>query len=436
VNASGSTHDDTAGNDAAGRSFDEFQLSPPMRAALRAADYRIPTPIQAATITPALAGRDVVGTAQTGTGKTAAFVVPIVERLRSGQCGGANASALILAPTRELAEQIYGWAQRLGCGLRTALVVGGVAYGPQVQALRHRPAIIVATPGRLVDHLDRRTLTLQTVGIFVLDEADRMLDMGFKPQLDRIMRDLPAHRQTLLFSATMPPEVGVLARTHVRDAVRATVGRQALPPVRATQDVYLVESGAKTPLLLSLVVSDAGSVLVFARTKHRADRLTRALCAAGHRAQRLHSNRSQSQRREALEGFRRGRYRILVATDIAARGIDVTGIGRVINFDLPQTVEDYVHRVGRTARANADGHASTFAAPEEHGHLRAIERHIGMALPRQGHTATGAGEGRAAHHDRRVYGAKNSRPYDAKRSGPPLARGKRARRPRRAGSHA
>jgi ATP-dependent RNA helicase RhlE len=423
-------------DDSAEPSFDQFQLSPPMRAALRAADYRVPTPIQAATIAPALAGRDVIGAAQTGTGKTAAFVVPIVERLRSGQCGNGNACAVILAPTRELAEQIFGWAQRLGCGLRSALVVGGVAYGPQTQALRNRPSIIVATPGRLVDHLDRRTISLQGVAIFVLDEADRMLDMGFKPQLDRIMRDLPARRQTLLFSATMPPNLGALARMHMRDAVRAAVGRQALPPVRATQDVYLVDSGAKTPLLLSIVVSNPGNVLVFARTKHRADRITRALCAAGHRAQRLHSNRSQAQRREALEGFRRGRYRILVATDIAARGIDVAGIGRVINFDLPQTAEDYVHRVGRTARADAAGHASSFAAPEEHGQLRAIERHIGNALPRQGHTAksdrtrepartvrTGAPHGR--------HSASKSRPFDGtKLDGAALARSQRARRAR------
>jgi ATP-dependent RNA helicase RhlE len=389
VNAAAPMDKDSPLDDSAAPSFERFQLSAAMRAALRAADYLVPTPIQSATIAPALAGRDIIGAAQTGTGKTAAFVVPIVERLRGGECGAGHASAVILAPTRELAEQIYGWTQRLGCGLRTALVVGGVAYGPQLSALRGRPSIIVATPGRLVDHLDRRTLTLQDVRIFVLDEADRMLDMGFKPQLDRIMGGLPARRQTLLFSATMPPHLGALARMHLHDPVRAAVGRQALPPSRATQDVYLVDSGNKTPLLLSMVAANAGNVLVFARTKHRTDRVTRSLCDAGHAAQRLHSNRSQSQRREALEGFRRGRYRILVATDIAARGIDVVGIGCVINYDLPQTAEDYVHRVGRTARAESDGHASSFAAPEERAQLHAIERHIGRALPRQTHTAHG-----------------------------------------------
>jgi ATP-dependent RNA helicase RhlE len=226
-------------------------------------------------------------------------------------------------------------------------------------------------------------LALADVRIFVLDEADRMLDMGFKPQLDKIMRTLPAERQTLLFSATMPPDLGALARMHLRNPVRVSVGAQAVPPPKAAQDVYLVSSGEKTPLLLNMVATNPGNVLVFARTKHRTDRVMRSLCDAGFAAQRLHSNRSQQQRREALEGFRRGRYRILVATDIAARGIDVADIRHVINYDLPQTVEDYVHRVGRTARAEAHGRASSFASPEERGQLRAIERHIGRALPRQ-----------------------------------------------------
>jgi len=361
-----------------------------MHAALAAAGYHTPTPIQAGTIEATLAGRDVIGTAQTGTGKTAAFIIPIVEQLRAATDTASHGSALILAPTRELAEQTHQWALRLGCGLRAALVVGGVAYGPQVAALRSRSAIIVATPGRLVDHLERGTLTLKDVRILVLDEADRMLDMGFKPQLDRIMRALPAlptRRQTLLFSATLPPDLGTMARMHLRNPVRVDVGRLAIPPRHATQDVYLVEGTHKTPLLLSLVAKNAGTMLVFARTKHRTDRLARTLRNAGHSVQRLHADRSQSQRREALDGFRGGRYRILVATDIAARGIDVAGIERVINYDLPQTVEDYVHRVGRTARAGASGHASSFAAPEERAQLHAIERHIGGPLPRQLHDA-------------------------------------------------
>jgi len=352
---------------------------------LRAVGYHVPTPIQAAAIAPALAGRDVIGAAQTGTGKTAAFVIPVVERLRAARGADSDASALVLAPTRELAEQTYGWAGRLGSDLRVALVVGGVAYGPQVGALRSRPSIIVATPGRLLDHLERGTLSLRHVRFLVLDEADRMLDMGFKPQLDAIMRALPARRQTLLFSATLPPDLGALARMHLRNPIHVAVGQQAVPPVRTAQDVYLVASEHKTALLLSVIEQNSGNMLVFARTKHRTDRLTRALRNAGHAAQRLHSNRSQSQRREALEGFRSGHYRILIATDIAARGIDVAGIGRVVNYDLPQTAEDYVHRVGRTARAEADGHATSFAAPEERAQLRAIEQHIGRSLPRQQH---------------------------------------------------
>jgi ATP-dependent RNA helicase RhlE len=359
-----------------------------MQAALLAAGYTEPTPIQAGTIPAALSGRDVIGAAQTGTGKTAAFLIPLIERLRSAQGTDAHGSALILAPTRELAEQTYGWTQRLGSGLRPTLIVGGVAYGPQLKALRAHPAVIIATPGRLVDHIERGTVALDSVRVLVLDEADRMLDMGFKPQLDRIMRVLPSTRQTLLFSATMASDLGALARMHLRDPIRVAVGRQAVPPSRAVQDVYLVEHQNKTPLLLSLIEGDRGNVLVFARTKHRTDRIARTVRNAGHAVQRLHSDRSQSQRREALEGFRDGRYRILIATDIAARGIDVAGIRHVINYDMPHTVEDYVHRVGRTARADAHGHASSFAAPEERAQLHAIERHIGSALPRRQHEAS------------------------------------------------
>lgn len=356
-----------------------------MRAALRAAGYHAPTPIQAGTIAAALAGRDVIGAAQTGTGKTAAFLVPAIERLRAMRQHDNRGAALILAPTRELAEQIHSWTQRLGADLRAALVVGGVAYGPQLAALRGRPAVVIATPGRLVDHIERGSVPLRDVRILVLDEADRMLDMGFKPQLDRIMGGLPAPRQTLLFSATMAADIGTLARLHLHDPVRVAVGRQAVPPTRTVQDVYLVEQQSKMPLLLSLIARNRGNVLVFTRTKHRTDRVARTVRQAGHAVQRIHADRSQSQRREALEGFRSGRYRILIATDIAARGIDVAGIGRVINYDLPHTVEDYVHRVGRTARAEAHGHATSFATPEERGQLHAIERHLGSALPRQSH---------------------------------------------------
>jgi ATP-dependent RNA helicase RhlE len=374
-----------------------------MNDALEAAGYHTPTPIQAETIAPALLGRDVIGAAQTGTGKTAAFIIPVIERLRAARGTERQGIALILAPTRELAEQTQLWAQRLGSGLHSTLVVGGVAYGPQINALRRRPSIIVATPGRLVDHLERGTLSLDNVRMLVLDEADRMLDMGFRPQLDQIMRGLPTPRQTLLFSATLPPHLGALTRMHLHDPVRVAVGQQAVPPSRTTQDVYMVDGAYKTPLLLSVIDGTSGNMLVFARTKHRTDRVARSVRNAGHSVQCLHSGRSQSQRREALEGFRGGRYRILIATDVAARGIDVIGIRRVINYDLPHTVEDYVHRVGRTARAGADGHASSFAAPEDHAQLHAIERHIGSRLLRQPHDVSGATRPATTSHVKEVH---------------------------------
>jgi ATP-dependent RNA helicase RhlE len=351
-----------------------------MLRALEGAGYGVPTPIQAGTIAPALQGRDVIGVARTGTGKTAAFLIPIIERLRD-----TRDCALILAPTRELAEQIVGWSQRLGGGLRTALIVGGVGYGPQIQALRRGVSILVATPGRLVDHLDRGTASLKTVRCLVLDEADRMLDMGFKPQLDRILAAVPTPRQTFLFSATLPASLGALTRMHLQNPVRVVADRASTPPARAAQDAYLVAGDRKADLLLAVLAEHAGSALVFTRTKHRADRVAKVVRNAGHAAQRIHSGRSQSQRREALEGFRRGQYRVLIATDIAARGIDVIGIERVINFDLPHTVDDYIHRIGRTARAEASGRASSFASPEEREQLRAIERHLGSALPRCAH---------------------------------------------------
>jgi len=367
--------------------FDELSLSETMRRSLAAAKFATPTPIQAKAIPAALAGRDVIGAAQTGTGKTAAFLIPMIERLRELRATAPHACGLVLSPTRELAEQTLDWARRLGSGLSSTLIVGGVGYGPQLNDLRRRPAIIVATPGRLVDHLERRTVDLRSCVVLVLDEADRMLDMGFKPQLDRIMAQVPKSRQTMLFSATMPADLGALARMQMSSPVQAVAGTYAGPPTGATQDVYLVNSEQKLPLLKNLVDEHTGTVLVFARTKHRTDRLARVLKQAGHSVERLHADRSQSQRRAALLGFRDGRFRILVATDIAARGVDVEGIGRVINFDLPQTVEDYVHRVGRTARAERTGHASSFVAPDESSQIRAIERHIGRTLPRQAHAA-------------------------------------------------
>ena len=361
-------------------SFADLGLSPRSLQAVAHAGFEHPTPIQAQAIPPALAGKDVIGTAATGTGKTAAFVLPILDRL----AGKAGTRALVLAPTRELAVQTGEEIERFGRGgrVRGAVVIGGVGMGQQVAAFRERREIVVATPGRLVDHLEQRTARLDEIEILVLDEADRMLDMGFKPQLTRILARLPRHRQTLLFSATMGGEVADFARAHLRDPVRVEVARSGTTAARAVQHVFLATQEEKLPLLLALLESDDLATLVFTRTKRRADRVWKAVARAGHKAARIHADRSQGQRRMALDGFKEGTYRVLVATDIAARGIDVAEIGHVVNFDLPHVAEDYVHRVGRTARAAASGRASSFASPEERDLLRGIERLTRVELPR------------------------------------------------------
>jgi ATP-dependent RNA helicase RhlE len=376
------------------RSFTDLPLTPAMRDAIAGAGFSIPTPIQAEAIGPILEGRDLIGCAQTGTGKTAAFAVPTIERLtgagpRPSTGVGSGPRALVLAPTRELALQIAETFDTLGGarGLKTVVLIGGEAMGPQLAGLQRRPDVIVATPGRLFDHLERRTATLGSIRIVVLDEADRMLDMGFAPQVERILRVTPLDRQTLCFSATMPPEVDRLVRRHLVRPVRVEVGTVAKPVAKVTQVLYPADGLKKTPLLLRLLGEERGRTLVFTRTKHRADRVARAVLAAGHRVARLHADRSMSQRREALDGFRSGRYRVLIATDIAARGIDVPEIAHVVNFDLPGTPEDYIHRIGRTARAEASGRASSLAAPEEREQLRAIERHLGHPVPRAAGTS-------------------------------------------------
>jgi len=371
------------------RNFTDLLLTPAMRDAIARAGYSTPTPIQAEAIGPILEGRDLIGCAQTGTGKTAAFAIPTIELLtaagsRLAKHGGTGPRVLVLAPTRELALQIAETFDTLGGAqdVRTVVLIGGESMGPQLAGLQRRPAIIVATPGRLFDHLERRTLALGTLRIVVLDEADRMLDMGFAPQVERILRVTPLDRQTLCFSATMPAAVETLVRRHLVRPVRIEVGVVAKPVAKVTQVLYAAPIQDKTPLLLKLLGQERGQTLVFTRTKHRADRVARAVGAAGHRVTRLHADRSMSQRREALDGFRSGRYRVLIATDIAARGIDVPEITHVVNFDLPHTAEDYIHRIGRTARAEASGRATSFAAPEEHEQLRTIERHLGHPVPR------------------------------------------------------
>ena len=362
--------------------FAELGLTETSLHALDRAGFERPTPVQAQAIPPALAGRDVIGTAATGTGKTAAFLFPIIERL-SARAGPRGPRALVLAPTRELALQIEGELVRFGRGrhVRGAVVIGGVGMGRQVEELRDHE-VIVATPGRLVDHLQQGKARLDKIEILVLDEADRMLDMGFKPQLDRILARLPRTRQTLLFSATKGGEVADFARAHLADPVTVEVARSGTTAERAEQRVFLADQQEKLPLLLALLGDDALSTLVFTRTKRRADKIWKALDRAGFKVARIHADRSQAQRRMALEGFRDGQYRILVATDIAARGIDVAEIGHVVNFDLPHVAEDYVHRVGRTARHEASGRASAFAAPEEADLLRGIEKLTRKPLPR------------------------------------------------------
>jgi len=360
--------------------FQQLGLSAAALESLQRAGFEKPTPIQAKAIPPALAGRDVIGCAATGTGKTAAFVLPLLDRLSAGQVH----HVLVLAPTRELALQISEQVDRFGSarGARSAVLIGGVGMGGQISELQRRPQIVVATPGRLIDHLDRGTAKVDNVDALVLDEADRMLDMGFKPQLTNILRRLPRKRQTMLFSATMAGEVADFARGSLHDPVRVEVARSGTTATRAEQRVFHVSQAEKSALLIALLKEDADTTLVFTRTKRRADQVARAVERAGETVARLHANRSQNQREAALEGFREGRYRVLVATDIAARGLDVELIGHVVIYDLPHVPADYVHRVGRTARAAASGRASSFVSPEEAPLLRDIEKLTRTPLPK------------------------------------------------------
>ena len=359
--------------------FQSLGLSADTLRSLERAGFTQPTPIQARAIPPALEGRDVIGCAATGTGKTAAFVLPLLERLIKAP----GARALVLAPTRELALQITEQVERFGStrGFTCATFIGGVGMQSQIQSAKHA-RVLIATPGRLIDHLQQGTVRLDAVAHLVLDEADRMLDMGFKPQLTRVLARVPRARQTMLFSATMAGEVAEFARANLRNPVRVEVTPSGTTASRADQRIFLVPQQEKTATLLALLADDEASTLVFTRTKHRADRVARQLERAGHAVARIHGDRSQSQRENALEGFRNYKYRILVATDIAARGIDVADIGHVVNYDLPNVPEDYVHRVGRTARASAKGRASSFASPEELPLLRDIERLVRTTITR------------------------------------------------------
>lgn len=363
--------------------FTSFGFHPAVAAGVSAAGYVDPTPIQSQAIPPVMVGRDVMGLAQTGTGKTAAFTLPLLHRLMPGGRGAVR--ALVIAPTRELAEQINDSVQQLGrqTRLSSITVYGGVGVNPQVEKLRKGVDIVVACPGRLLDHINQGTIDLTRLELLVLDEADQMFDMGFLPDIRRILARLPRQRQTLLFSATMPAEIRGLAREILRDPVTVQVDTVA-PAATVTHALYPVSQHLKTPLLLELLHhTDTESVLIFTRTKHRARRLGEQLEKAGYRAASLQGNLSQSRRQAAMDGFRSGSFQILVATDIAARGIDVSQVSHVINYDIPDTTEAYIHRIGRTGRAAKSGDAFTLVTDEDGAMVRAIERVLGAQIERR-----------------------------------------------------
>jgi ATP-dependent RNA helicase RhlE len=363
--------------------FTGLGLDPALLRATRELGFTRPTPVQKDAIPPALAGRDVLACAMTGSGKTAAFLLPIIQRFLGKSRGVTR--ALVVTPTRELAAQIDAHFGELAVHtpLTSAPVYGGVGLGPQEHAFRSGVDVIVATPGRLLDHFRFPYAKVAHLEVLVLDEADRMLDMGFLPDIRRILHHLPRRRQTLFFSATMPSPIVGLAREMLHDPVTVNMERKAAPAVGITHAVYPVAQDLKSALLLALLErQDMPQALVFTRTKHRANRLHQFLDRHRIPCERIHGNRSQAQRTQALGGFKSGKFRVLVATDIAARGIDVEALSHVVNFDVPNVPDDYIHRVGRTARADLTGDAFTFVAPQEEGELRAIERAIGKALPR------------------------------------------------------
>ncbi|WKZ29451.1 MAG: DEAD/DEAH box helicase [Patescibacteria group bacterium] len=361
-----------------GQAFHGLGIAPKLLEILGKHNYQVPTPIQHKSIPVSIEGKDMIGIAQTGTGKTLAFGVPMLQRLAIHKGRG-----LALLPTRELALQVDETLHKIGkdMGIRTAVLIGGASMRQQIDNLRRNPHVIVATPGRLIDHLQQKTVDLSDVKILVLDEADRMLDMGFLPQINRILRTVPKERQTMLFSATMPEDIVSIAANHMKTPVRVEIARQGSLADTVAQEMYVVRKDQKIRLLDKVLEEHKGSVLVFTRTKFSAKKIARAVRGMGHGADEIHSNRSLNQRKAALEGFKTGKHRVLVATDIAARGIDVTGIELVINFDVPENPDDYVHRIGRTGRAGRLGKAITFAQPDQGSEVRDIERLTRKMLP-------------------------------------------------------
>jgi ATP-dependent RNA helicase RhlE len=362
--------------------FSELPISAALLARLNHNKFNTPTPVQSAAIPPALEGHDVLATAQTGTGKTLSFLIPIVEMIEKDRTQKAH--ALVLLPTRELAMQVEKAyrAIRPNSANMVALVVGGMTEGPQLDTIRRGARIIVATPGRLEDYIKRRLVKLETIKMLVLDEVDRMLDMGFQPAIARIAAELPAVRQTLCYSATLEGAVREVAQRYLKNPIRIEIGTLSKPAENVELRTFEVDKDKKQELLEHLLGNESGTFLVFVRTKHGADRLTQKLARAGHSATQIHGDRTQSQRNSALRSFTEGRHRILVATDVAARGIDVKNIAHVVNYDMPKQAEDFVHRVGRTGRASLRGVASTFAMPDERNDLKKIERVLKIQMKR------------------------------------------------------
>jgi superfamily II DNA/RNA helicase len=361
--------------------FDDRKMPAPLTRALSSMGFEKPTPIQAGAIPVALKGTDVLGCAQTGTGKTAAFSIPMISRLLDRPESGG----LVLVPTRELAAQVQQVVldlTRYTPELRPVLLIGGVSMDKQIRSLSRNPRLIIATPGRLVDHLQRRTANIKRIDTLVLDEADRMLDIGFAPQLKQILAHLPEKRHTMLFSATVPPSIEKLAQGYLKNPTRVTIGAPSTAKADITQEVMAVEHTKKNDTVLELLNQKEGSVLVFARTQSRADRLARWLGGYGIAVDRIHGGRTQGQRNRALDGFRSGAHRVLVATDIAARGIDIDHVAHVINYDLPQVAEDYIHRIGRTGRNGRKGQALSLVSREEKSLWKDIEKLLGKDSPR------------------------------------------------------
>ncbi len=393
--------------------FHALGIMPQLLMALDKLKFGIPTPIQHQAIPIALEGKDIVGIAQTGTGKTLAFGIPMIQRL-----GKADGKGLVILPTRELAIQVDESFKQIGkgLGLRTAVLIGGASIRFQTQELRQNPHVVIATPGRLIDHVRQGTVRLDDASIVVLDEADRMFDMGFAPQINEIIKLLPGKRQTMLFSATMPPQIMAIATKNMALPVRIEIAPSGTSAERIEQEIIIVRKDAKHSLLEKILYEYKGTVLVFSRTKHGARKLCVEVKDIGHTVAEIHSDRSLIQRKEALAGFKSGKYRVLIATDIAARGIDVTGIELVINYDLPDNSEDYVHRVGRTGRAGKEGHAISFATPDQGTDIRDIERLMRKTLSISSHEDAKIYSGKVASSSRSGFG-RHTRSFGVKKSG-------------------